>query len=146
MPRSSNKDLPSLADLQELEATLKASGTPDPSREITDTKAEAFDRVLDINAIRAEKAKRNLKDFIAGGWHIVEPKNPYVDNWHIGAVCESARGCSGWADQRSPNQHPASSFEIHGQLRYVPTVVLDEVATSSLDLCVVLRWTVEYSL
>jgi len=79
--------------MQELHEAIKA-GLPPPrsvrqEREITDTKAEAFDRILDVKAIRAEKANRNLNDFIREAWHIVEPKNPYVDNWHIGAICEA---------------------------------------------------------
>lgn len=94
MQRSSdsNLELP-VPTLEELNEAIKA-GLPPPrsvrrEKEISDTKAEAFDRVLDLKAIRAEKAHRNLNDFIREAWHIVEPKNPYVDNWHIGAVCEA---------------------------------------------------------
>lgn len=41
------------------------------------------DRLLD-RAI----ASGGLHDFIELAWHLVEPAKPFVDNWHIGAVCE----------------------------------------------------------
>lgn len=38
--------------------------------------------------IAAEEARRNLHEFIRQAWPIIEPGTPYLDNWHIGAMCE----------------------------------------------------------
>lgn len=43
---------------------------------------------IDIDLIKAEKSRRSLKAFIQGFWHIVEPSQPFVDNWHIDCFCE----------------------------------------------------------
>src|SRR5439155_8616454 len=32
--------------------------------------------------------EKSLRTFIRGAWPIVEPGNPYIDGWHIGAICE----------------------------------------------------------
>ncbi|MFC3833494.1 phage terminase large subunit [Deinococcus rufus] len=41
--------------------------------------------------VRAEKARRrarkHLKDFVAEGWHVLEPSTPYLHNWHIDVIC-----------------------------------------------------------
>lgn len=34
------------------------------------------------------KASTNLHEFVAQAWPIVEPAAPFLDNWHIGAICE----------------------------------------------------------
>lgn len=51
-----------------------------------------IDKVLDLKAIRAEKASRKLIHFIGEAWHIVEPKRPFVSGWHIEAVCDALEG------------------------------------------------------
>ena len=38
--------------------------------------------------IDIEKCKRSLSYFIKQAWHIIEPRQEYVPNWHIDAVCE----------------------------------------------------------
>ena len=38
--------------------------------------------------IDAELAKRSLYHFVRQAWHVVEPHTTFVDNWHIGAICE----------------------------------------------------------
>jgi hypothetical protein len=30
----------------------------------------------------------SLRDFIRQGWHVPEPQTPFVDGWHLGAICE----------------------------------------------------------
>jgi predicted phage terminase large subunit-like protein len=61
-----------------------------PARRIvSETRSSEIDRVLDLRAIRAEKANRNLHDFIKEAWHIVEPKRPFVTNWHVEAICDA---------------------------------------------------------
>lgn len=38
-------------------------------------------------AARAEQARRSLHEFVRQAWHIVEPADPFVDGWHVAAVC-----------------------------------------------------------
>ncbi len=44
--------------------------------------------MMDLKKIRAEKARRSLRDFIRESWPIIEPVTPYIDNWHIHAMCD----------------------------------------------------------
>lgn len=39
-------------------------------------------------AIDGERARRSLRHFIEGGWHVLEPTNPFVPGWHIDAIAE----------------------------------------------------------
>jgi predicted phage terminase large subunit-like protein len=43
---------------------------------------------IDIDLIRGEHSKRSLKEFIKTFWHIVEPSQPFFDNWHIDCFCD----------------------------------------------------------
>lgn len=36
--------------------------------------------------VRKEKAERNLAEFIRQAWHVVEPGQPYLHNWHIDMI------------------------------------------------------------
>lgn len=38
--------------------------------------------------IDRELAERSLHEFVKQAWHIPHPFSPFVDNWHIGAICE----------------------------------------------------------
>ena len=29
-----------------------------------------------------------LWEFVRAAWHVLEPAQPFVDNWHVGAICE----------------------------------------------------------
>lgn len=40
-----------------------------------------------ILRLDAEKARRSLYAFVKKYWHIVEPGTPFVDNWHVEAIC-----------------------------------------------------------
>lgn len=42
----------------------------------------------DLEAIRAERAKRSLRYFTERHWDIVEPDMPFVGNWHIDAIAD----------------------------------------------------------
>lgn len=35
-----------------------------------------------------ELASRKLYHYIKQAWHVIEPVTPFVDGWHIGAICE----------------------------------------------------------
>lgn len=40
------------------------------------------------NQVKAEKAERDLREYIRQAWHVVEPATPYVHGWHIDAMAE----------------------------------------------------------
>jgi predicted phage terminase large subunit-like protein len=40
-----------------------------------------------LEEIRAEKARRSLHVFMRQAWHVVEPGTPFVDGWHLHAIC-----------------------------------------------------------
>ena len=56
----------------------------------TPTDAERPDEMVlpTVEAIQAEKAKRHLKAYLRYAWHLIEPVTPFVDGWHIDAICE----------------------------------------------------------
>jgi predicted phage terminase large subunit-like protein len=52
---------------------------------------------LDISSLNQQQilrqldkldAEDSLLDFIAGGWHVLEPGREFVPNWHIEAICD----------------------------------------------------------
>jgi phage terminase large subunit-like protein len=53
------------------------------------TPAHPVNPRLDPLWIEAEKCRRSLHAFVRAAWHIVEPETVFVDNWHIGLICET---------------------------------------------------------
>lgn len=41
-----------------------------------------------MERLERQQAQRNLLPFMKQAWHLLEPANPYVDNWHIGCIAE----------------------------------------------------------
>lgn len=41
-----------------------------------------------LEGVQTELAYRSLHEFVRQAWHILEPATPFMDNWHIGAICE----------------------------------------------------------
>lgn len=41
-----------------------------------------------LQATELELAKRRLADFVPLAWKVIIPSEPFVDNWHIGCICE----------------------------------------------------------
>jgi predicted phage terminase large subunit-like protein len=41
-----------------------------------------------LEAALTERAERRLHSFLKLAWPVLEPANPFVDNWHLRAVCE----------------------------------------------------------
>lgn len=48
----------------------------------------AFDIETLQEALRKEKAERNLSEFIKQAWRVIEPGTRYVENWHIDLISE----------------------------------------------------------
>lgn len=44
-------------------------------------------KLTDEDLREAEESSKSLHAFLRASWHVIEPK-PFVDNWHIGAICE----------------------------------------------------------
>lgn len=47
-----------------------------------------------LEDLQAERARRRLHPFVRCAWDILEPDNQFVDNWHIGAICEHLEAVS----------------------------------------------------
>lgn len=58
------------------------------SRELDSLREEEQRKALESRAVRAKGGTLRLYDFVKRAWHILEPDNPFVDNWHIGCICE----------------------------------------------------------
>lgn len=39
-------------------------------------------------AEEAERLSGSLREFLVAGWHVIEPKTPYVHSWHVDAICD----------------------------------------------------------
>src|SRR6266704_6931342 len=53
--------------------------------------------LLNLENIRIEKKRRaeqSLRSFVRQGWHVVEPSQEYMHNWHIDAICEHLEAVS----------------------------------------------------
>lgn len=55
---------------------------------LNELRAEEARRREESKAVRATGGTLRLYDFVKAAWHILEPDNPFQDNWHIGAICE----------------------------------------------------------
>ena len=51
-------------------------------------KGEMVDATKSLFNVRKEKCERSLENFIKYAWEVVEPGQPYSDNWHIGFICK----------------------------------------------------------
>ncbi len=49
---------------------------------------QLLSRLPSLDLIRAEKARRSLHSFLVQAWPIICPGVPFVDNWHLQAICE----------------------------------------------------------
>ena len=45
-------------------------------------------------AIDTKLAEKSLSHFIRQAWHVVEPGNPFISNWHIDCICEHLEAVS----------------------------------------------------
>lgn len=44
---------------------------------------------------QGELLTNSLRDFVRASWHVVEPANPYLHNWHIDAISEHLEAVAG---------------------------------------------------
>ena len=43
---------------------------------------------LSLSDIERELSERHLVDFVRNAWHVVEPGEPFLNNWHLGYIAE----------------------------------------------------------
>jgi predicted phage terminase large subunit-like protein len=51
-------------------------------------------RLPTLDEIRAEKARRHLRDFVRYAWPVLEPETPLVWSWHVEAICDHLEAVS----------------------------------------------------
>jgi len=63
--------------------------TPDsPPLNSSNWKACLSELELELRRLRAEKARRNLHEFVVQAWPILEPATPFVNGIHVEAICQ----------------------------------------------------------
>lgn len=45
-------------------------------------------QLSDLLAIEAELGRRSLHTYLKNMWPVIEPSTPFLDSWHLGAICE----------------------------------------------------------
>jgi predicted phage terminase large subunit-like protein len=56
-----------------------------------------YTQILNLDEIRREKkirAEESMRSFVRQAWHVVEPSEIYMSNWHIDAICEHLEAVS----------------------------------------------------
>jgi predicted phage terminase large subunit-like protein len=61
----------------------------DPTLEQELVELERLNDMLEVHEV-----ERDLRKFIPLAWPIIEPKRPYIHNWHIDAIADHLMGCS----------------------------------------------------
>jgi len=62
--------------------------TPDsPMQKSSNWKAFLAEPQLQLQRLKAEKARRSLKQFVIQAWALLEPETEFVDGIHMDAIC-----------------------------------------------------------
>lgn len=89
--------------------STKCSQTKTKNIEVTEEMIEIANDMV--------KAESSLIGFVQQGWHVVEPKTPFIDGWHLHAICDHLEA--------------VSSGQIQNLLINIPPRFM-----KSLDVCV----------
>ena len=54
----------------------------------------ALSTLPQLEALKAEKARRKLREFVEQGWHVLEPSAPFLPNLALNAICEHLQAVS----------------------------------------------------
>lgn len=57
-------------------------------RNLDELQAERDRQWEESKAVRQKTGGVRLFDFVKGAWHVLEPDNPFCNNWHVGCICE----------------------------------------------------------
>lgn len=60
----------------------------------TSSQKEETETSPSLEVVDVKLAQRHLIEFIRQAWHIVEPKTPFVDGWHLHAICDHLEAVS----------------------------------------------------
>ena len=44
--------------------------------------------------LEAEKAQRQLREFVRQAWHVPQPETPFIDGIHLDAICQHLQAVS----------------------------------------------------
>jgi len=62
--------------------------TPDSPMKSSSRSTDSWNEPLfQLQLVKAEKARRSLKEFVIQAWHVLEPSTEFVDGMHIDAIC-----------------------------------------------------------
>lgn len=50
-----------------------------------------------LERVKAEQARRSLREFVRQAWPVVEPATTFMPNWHIDAICDHLEAVTGGA-------------------------------------------------
>jgi hypothetical protein len=67
----------------QIQSTSAGSATPNSGS----LKNYLSEPQLQLRRLKAEKARRSLKEFVIQAWPILEPETPFADGIHIDAIC-----------------------------------------------------------
>jgi hypothetical protein len=65
-----------------------------PPRNSNNSKPYLSAPEIELRAVRAEKARRSLYEFVLQAWPIVEPATPFVNGIHVEAICQHLQAVS----------------------------------------------------
>ena len=69
--------------------------------------------VSELLDIEAELCRRSLYQYLRGMWDVIEPGTPFLDSWHLGAICDhEAAGLAGDIPKLMINICPRSGKSI----------------------------------
>ena len=46
------------------------------------------DALIALDKVNLMLVSKSLYEFVKQAWRVVEPETPFVDNWHIRAICD----------------------------------------------------------
>ncbi len=77
--------------------------------------------LLNLEALKAEKARRHLVDFIRQAWPILEPETPYRHSWHIDAIAQHLEAVSSGQIRKLLINVPPGHMKLCADSTPVPT-------------------------
>ena len=46
-----------------------------------------FNVAVELKAIEKRRCELSLAEFVKAAWHVIEPGQPYIHNWHVDFIC-----------------------------------------------------------
>lgn len=80
--------LPSLDELNSLDSLLSYATDQEASLILRHLRALQVEAAKRDREQAQQRAEQSLHEYVKQAWQIVEPDQPFVDNWHIRAICQ----------------------------------------------------------